>query len=354
MSGIALAERGWVPESLERWGIRRLLRRRLEKTVRRAGSNREAALRDWAEVMRTSPVALVPELANEQHYEVPAAFYEHVLGPHRKYSSAYFPQGVTSLADAEAAMLAITCERADLVDGQRILELGCGWGSLTLWMAEHFPNSSITAVSNSNSQREWILSEAKRRGFENLEVITCDMNEFSPTHGGVERAPFDRVVSVEMFEHMRNWEQLLGRIHGWLAPEACVFLHVFSHHEHAYPFEVEGAQDWMAEHFFSGGMMPSHDLLHYLDIPFSVDEEWLVPGTHYAKTSEAWLENLEARRDEVWPILTETYGEQEATRWYHRWRLFFLSCAELFGYADGQEWVVSHFRLRRQDAPGAS
>ncbi len=339
-SGIVLAERGLVPESLERWGIRRLLRRRLEQTVQKMDSGREESIQLWADVMRNSPVALVPEAANEQHYEVPADFYAQVLGPHRKYSSAYFPPGVTDLAEAEASMLALTCERAKLAEGQRILELGCGWGSLTLWMAENYRTAKITAVSNSNSQRQWILEQARARGIENVQVITCDMNEFQAS------GRYDRVVSVEMFEHMRNWEKLLGRVRGWIEEEGRVFLHVFAHQKLCYPFEVAGANDWMAEHFFTGGMMPSHDLLRFLDIPFEVEHDWVVNGTHYEKTSEAWLQNLENRRDEIWPILERTYGVDQASRWFHRWRLFFISCAELFGFDAGEEWIVSHFLLK--------
>ena len=348
MSGIALAERGLVPESLERWGIRRLLRQRLERSLPTDPTDLAEHRARFIAAMRAAPVALVPELANEQHYEVPAEFYAHVLGPHRKYSSAYFPDGVESLAEAEAAMLTLTCERAALADGQRILELGCGWGSLTLWMAAQYPNASITAVSNSNSQREWIERTAQERGLDNLRVITCDMNEFEIDE------TFDRVVSVEMFEHMRNWESLLGRVRGWLADDGRVFIHIFTHRTTCYPFEVEGPNDWMAEHFFSGGMMPSHDLLSSVETPFTVEEDWVVDGTHYAKTSEAWLENLERERAAVWPILEETYGADAAQRWYHRWRLFFLSCAELFGYRDGREWAVSHYRLAPAETPRGS
>jgi len=336
---IALAERGLVPEPLERWGIRRLLRRRLARSGGESRGEPDAEIRSFAEAMRRSPVALSPEAANEQHYEVPPEFYALVLGPHRKYSSCWFPPGVETLADAEAAMLALTAERAQLVDGQRILELGCGWGSLTLWNAERFPNSWITAVSNSRSQRAWIEAEARRRGLGNVEVITRDMNDFMSDRR------YDRVVSVEMFEHMRNWERLLSRVRGWLEPDGRLFLHVFSHRRIAYPFEA-GTGDWMARHFFTGGMMPAHGLLRFLDIPFAIDGEWEVEGTHYRRTAEAWLENLEARRAEILPILAATYGGAEASRWYHRWRLFFLACAELFGYERGRQWQVSHYRLR--------
>jgi cyclopropane-fatty-acyl-phospholipid synthase len=285
--------------------------------------------------LRDGPVAPVPEKANEQHYEVPAEFFLGALGRHLKYSSAYWPVGVESLDEAEATMLALTCERADLQDGQEILELGCGWGSLTLWMAEHYPNARITAVSNSASQREFILGRAPG----NVEVITADMNEFD-----VDRK-FDRVVSVEMFEHMRNYDELFRRVARWLKEDGKLFVHVFCHKEHAYPFETEGDDNWMGRYFFTGGQMPSFDLFRSVQDSLALEEAWEVNGTHYGKTSEAWLENLDARRDAVLPVLERTYGRKEAARWFHRWRLFFLACAELFAFRSGKEWVVSHARL---------
>lgn len=339
-SQLRLVERGLIPTPVLRWGIRRLLAQRLREQRSIFDSNPESAFAAWLESMRQSPVALVPEKANEQHYEVPAAFFEAVLGPHLKYSSCLYRSPSTSLGEAEADMLALTCDRADLRDGQRVLELGCGWGSLSLWMAEHYPASSITAVSNSASQREHILARAAERGLSNLEILTCDMNAF-----GTDRR-FDRVVSVEMFEHMRNWESLLQRIAGWLDPNGRLFIHVFAHRHYAYPFEVKDDTDWMAEHFFSGGMMPSHDLIRRIESPFVLDEQWVVDGTHYARTSEDWLARLDANKDALLPILERTYGVEAAPAWFQRWRLFFLSCAELFGYRDGEEWWVSHTRLR--------
>jgi len=336
--GLALAERGWIPEPLLRLAIRRLLARRLhEERARHA--DRPARMAEWAAEMRRAPIALVPEKANAQHYELPPEFFRLVLGPRLKYSSAHYSDPSRTLEQAEDEMLALTALRADLVDGQEILELGCGWGSLTLWMAEHFPRSRVLAVSNSAPQREFVLTRARERGLANLEVVTCDMNRFEAGRR------FDRIVSVEMFEHMRNWEALLARAAGWLRPEGRLFLHVFAHRTLAYPFEVRDASDWMSAHFFSGGMMPSADLIEHLATPFRLEERWLVPGTHYARTSEDWLANLERRRDEVLPILERAYGA-DAPRWYQRWRLFFLACAELFAHAGGSQWLVVHQRLR--------
>jgi cyclopropane-fatty-acyl-phospholipid synthase len=335
---LELTERGWIPDSLVRRGIRRLLQERLaEERARHA--QRDARLAEWAQEMRRAPIALVPEKANEQHYELPPEFFRLVLGPRLKYSSAYYSDPNRTLEQAEDEMLALTALRADLADGQEILELGCGWGSLTLWMAERFPQSHVLAASNSVRQRQFVLARARERGLVNLEVVTCDMNRFEAGRR------FDRIVSVEMFEHMRNWEALLARTAGWLRPEGRLFLHVFAHRTLAYPFEVRDASDWMSAHFFSGGMMPSADLIEHLATPFRLEGRWLVPGTHYARTSEDWLANLERRRDEVLPVLERAYGA-DAPRWYQRWRLFFLACAELFAYAGGDEWLVVHQRLR--------
>lgn len=326
---IALAERGLVPLPGLRWGVRRLLGQRLSDM--RDGQTVEA----FADELRGSPVALVPEKANEQHYELPPAFFETVLGPHLKYSAAFWPEGVESLGGAEEAMLALYVERADLADGQSILELGCGWGSLTLYMARRFPNSRITAVSNSAPQRRFIEARAP----DNVRVITTDMNDLALDDR------FDRVVSIEMFEHMRNYQELFRRIRSWMTDEARLFVHVFCHRTHAYPFETEGSDNWMGRYFFTGGLMPSFDLFTRFDADLVVEESWPVDGTHYERTARAWREALEARRNDVMPVLRETYGG-EAHRWFHRWRLFFLACEELFGYRDGKEWLVGHYRMR--------
>ncbi len=336
---LKLVERGFVPKPLLRHGIRKLLGERLQEQQGVFEPDREAALAGWAASMRSSAIAPVPEKANEQHYEVPPEFFEICLGPRLKYSSSFYSDVTTTLQQAEQEMLRLTALRADLQDGQDVLELGCGWGSLTLWMAENFPGSKITAVSNSGPQRKHILARAKERGLSNLEVLTADMNSFEADK------QFDRVVSVEMFEHMRNWEQLLTRIGGWLRADGRVFLHVFAHKSYAYPFEVKDDSDWMSKYFFTGGMMPCPDLVEHLDIPFEVEQQWEVSGTHYARTSEHWLENLESNRERVLELFRDTYGAKDAVRWYHRWRVFYLSCAELFAYDQGREWFVSHVRL---------
>ncbi len=331
-------ERGLVPDAVVQLGIRRLLRETLARE-RRGGpaavyERRERALA----ALRGSPVALHTDDANRQHYELPARFFEIVLGPRLKYSCAWFEPGVTDLARAEEAMLALTAERAGLADGQHVLELGCGWGSLTLWIAEHFPASQVTAVSNSAPQRAFIEARAAARGLGNVRVITTDMNTFAP------EGRFDRVVSVEMFEHMRNWGALLARTRGWLAPGGELFLHVFCHRELLYTFETDGRSDWMARHFFTGGLMPSFDLPGAFPESMRVHASWAVDGTHYAKTCRAWLARQDTHRDEVMAIFRDTYGRDAAT-WFERWRLFFLACAELFAWADGREWHVGHYRL---------
>jgi cyclopropane-fatty-acyl-phospholipid synthase len=287
--------------------------------------------------LRQSPIAIRPDAANAQHYEVPAEFFRLVLGPQMKYSCALWHAGTEDLSEAEEAMLDLTCQRACLEDGQDVLELGCGWGSLSLFMARRFPNSRILAVSNSHSQKQFIDAEAARRGLANLTVVTADMNDFSTD------LRFDRIVSVEMFEHMRNYAELLRRIASWSRPGALLFVHVFAHCRFAYPYEVRDATDWMAQHFFTGGVMPSDDLLLYFQESFRIRAHWRFSGVHYEKTSEAWLERLDRNKKEVLDLFAAVYGKDEARRWIVRWRVFFMACAEMFGFAGGNEWIVSHY-----------
>ena len=326
--GVAMAEKGIVPLPLLRMGVRGLVRQRL----RDAAAGPDAA--SFVRTLEQSPLAMTPEKANEQHYEVPSEFFELVLGPRLKYSSALWPVGATTLEQAEDAMLQLTCERAQIENGQDILELGCGWGSLTLHMARMFPESRITAVSNSTAQRRFIEDRAPG----NVQVVTADMNDLALEDS------FDRVVSVEMFEHMRNYRELLRRIRSWMRPEARLFVHIFCHRTFAYPYETEGADNWMGRHFFTGGIMPSFDLLSRFNEDLRVEAEWKVDGRHYGSTARAWRKNLERRRRDVLHVFKETYGD-DASRWYHRWRLFFLACEELFDYRAGSEWVVGHYRL---------
>lgn len=347
--GIELVERGWVPDAITRHFMRRLCADRLRDPMQTTEPDRALSRERFLQSLRTGPIAPVPDLANQQHYELPAEFFTTVLGPHRKYSCCYFADEKATLGEAEAAALEQTCTRADLDDGQAILELGCGWGSLSLWMAEHYPASRITAVSNSASQRIFIEAEALRRNLHNLHVITADMNSFAPPHEN-----YDRVVSVEMFEHMRNYAGLLQRIASWLKPDGKLFVHIFCHRTLTYPFETSGSANWMGRYFFTGGVMPSADLLTHFDESLRVARQWEWDGRHYQRTADAWLANLDVHRHEALRILSSVYGDREAPRWFQRWRMFFLAVSELFGYADGKEWFVSHSLLEPTAVRSAS
>ena len=300
------------------------------------------------EELSDGPVAEVPEKANEQHYEVPAELFRLTLGPRLKYSCCYWPEGCKTLAEAEEQALQVTCERAEIRDGMEILELGCGWGSLSLWMAENYPSSRLTVISNSASQKAFIQQRASELGLSNLNVITSDINDFA-----IDRQ-FDRVVSVEMFEHVRNHRELLRRISGWLRPGGKLFVHIFSHRKFTYRFQDKNKSDWMSRYFFSGGIMPGDQLLPTYQDHLKLEKHWCWNGKHYQQTSEAWLANMKLHRSEIMPVLESTYGKSESVRWYHRWRMFYLACSELFGFSDGNEWWVTHYRFRNPDAQGLS
>ena len=342
----SLLDRGLLPDWLIRLGIRRLLRQRLRAEDQGSPEAREAYLQGYIEDLQASPIAVQTRAANAQHYEVPAAFFERVLGPHMKYSCALWDETTKTLGDAEEAMLALTVERAGIEDGMDILELGCGWGSLTLYMAERFPKARIQAVSNSHGQRQHIERACEKRLLANVEVITRDMNDFETTRR------FDRVVSVEMLEHMKNYRAIFRQIRRWLRPEGRFFTHIFVHKTHAYPFETEGAANWLGRHFFTGGQMPSADLLPRFDQDLVLEADWHVNGTHYAKTARAWLQNLDLRRDELVPLLAHDGGDPPAVM-LERWRVFFMACEELWNFAGGTEWSVHHYCFRpRSTAPG--
>ena len=340
---IRLVERGLVPDPLVRVGIRRLLRTRLDTEARPDCEERRAVQLAFLDGTRAAPVALVPDQPNAQHYELPAAFFRAVLGPRLKYSCCWWPEGVTGLATAERRSLELTCHRAGIEDGMHVLDLGCGWGSVSLWIAQHYPRARVTGVSNSSTQRDHIRGRARELGLDNVEVVTADMNHFDPGRR------FDRIVSLEMFEHIRNWQELFRRAARWLTPDGRMLLHVFCHRELAYPYEDRGPGDWMARHFFTGGMMPSDDQPYHFADHLKVEHHWRWSGLHYQRTLEAWLERMDQQRHELRPLFETTYGG-DASRWWQRWRLFFLACSELFGFRGGDEWWVSHYLLAPQAA----
>lgn len=342
MDLITLCERGLIPDALTRFGIRRLCRQRLVE------EHADDAVAAWERFrtlladLKRSPIAIETDAANEQHYELPPAFFELCLGKRLKYSSCYYPDGSETLDEAEEKMLALYGERAELADGMDILELGCGWGSLTLWMAERYPNARITGVSNSRPQREHIEAQCRARGLRNVRILTCDVNRLELD----ER--FDRVLSIEMFEHMRNYESLLGRIASWLKPGGKLFVHIFCHRELMYPFEVKGRSDWMSKYFFTGGLMPAADTLLHFQRDLVIEEQWRLSGRHYERTANHWLENQDRNRDAVLAVLAEAYGRDQAKLWHQRWRMFWMACAELFGLDGGNEWLVAHYRFAKR------
>jgi cyclopropane-fatty-acyl-phospholipid synthase len=331
---LSAAERA-APDALLRAGMRRIIASRLSAEETRTSSEREDMVRRW----QSGPVALAPEAANTQHYEVPAAFFAQVLGPRLKYSACLWPEDVSELTGAEAAMLRLTVERARIEDGMRVLDLGCGWGALALWIAEHFPDTEVVAVSNSTAQGEYLSTVASQQRISNVRHVVADVNDLALD------GSFDAVVSVEMFEHVRNHPELLRHLAPRIRPGAPVFVHVFAHREHLWEFEDRGPGDWMTRHFFAGGIMPSHAHFTRLVTPATIEESWWIDGTHYQRTLEAWLERLDGAQSAVAEVLGPVYGE-DTPRWVRRWRMFFMACAEFFGYDGGRSLGVSHHLLR--------
>ncbi len=339
MNLIGWAEKNILPDFLIRFGIRHLLKQRLHEEFSDNLELQNQRYRQLIDELKQSPIAIETEAANEQHYEVPADFFRYALGDHLKYSSCYWDKQTNNLNQAEEQMLDLYIHRAELADQQKILELGCGWGSLTLHMAKKFTHSHITAISNSNSQREYIQQQANKLGLHNIEVITCDVNQLKLEQ------QFDRIVSIEMFEHMRNYDNLLLRISNWLKNDGKLFVHIFCHRYLAYPFETEGDDNWMGRYFFTGGIMPAQDTLLHFQQHLTLDTQWNLSGMHYKKTAEAWLLNTDQHRDQILDVFSSCYGKDQAGIWLQRWRIFFMACAELFGYCEGNEWMVAHYRF---------
>ncbi|ADE54541.1 SAM-dependent methyltransferase [Coraliomargarita akajimensis] len=335
-----LAEHRYLNDTLIRVGIRKLLRERLRHLSTNPRSDTS-----WVEELKNGPIAEHTEEANEQHYEIPAAYFQTVLGPHLKYSCGLWNHPSDTLEVSEQAMLQLSCERAQIEDGHSILELGCGWGSLSLWMAEHYPNSRITTVSNSHSQADYIRNQATQRQLDNLTVLTADINNFST------ESSYDRIVSVEMFEHVRNHHALFERIRNWLKPDGLLFVHIFAHKQQSYLFEPRSDKDWMSKYFFTGGIMPSIELLPTAANGILKEQQrWRINGTHYSQTLEAWLKLQDGNEAQIQPLLQQTYGDQYRI-WLQRWRIFYMACSELFAYNEGTEWCVMHYLFQNQARP---
>ena len=340
---LALAESGELPDVVLRAGMRQLIKKRLKEEFASDPELQQQKHHDMIQTLKESPLAIETDKANEQHYEVPTDFYLHSLGKNLKYSSAYYPEGCDNLDEAEDTMLAMYVDRAGLEDDMTILELGCGWGSFTLWMAKRLPNAQITGVSNSATQKQHIMSECEKHGLSNVTIITQDVNNLTLDD------QFDRVVSIEMFEHVRNYQQLFHNIANWLKPEGKLFTHIFCHRTLLYPFEVKGEDDWMSKYFFSGGLMPSSDtFLHFQD-DLKLEKRWHVDGTHYEKTANHWLELTDKNKEKILDIFQQDSSTEEAKIWLQRWRMFFMACAELFGYKKGSEWIVAHYLFEKRN-----
>ena len=339
---LELAERGFIPDSLIRIGARRLITARLREE---SSDDVEEAANRYAEMLdqlRASPVAMDTETANSQHYEISDDFFRRVLGPRLKYSACYWPPGVNTIEDAEVSMLELYARRAGLEDGMRILDLGCGWGAFTLWAAARYPNSKILAISNSASQKSVIDRRARHLNLKNVDVLTSDVNDLQLE----ER--FDRVLSIEMFEHVRNYSTLLERISSWLGPRGMLFVHIFCHRHLMYPFQVDGDGDWMARHFFTGGLMPARDTLLHFQEQLQIVQRWELSGEHYRKTARAWLERLDSNAEAVARALDSELNVHTPRRLRQRWRMFFIACEELFGWRGGNEWLIAHYLFRRR------
>lgn len=344
---IKLIENGKMPDFITRAGIRKLLSERLDSLRFSTEEAHQNYIHQYVDSLKKFPLAVMTKEANEQHYEVPTKYYDFCLGRHKKYSSCFWDKNTTTLEEAEQLSLDISIDHAQIQDGMSILELGCGWGSLSLELARRFPNSKIVSVSNSKTQKTYIDNEAKIRGFTNLEIKTLDLSQKENYHFDGEN--FDRVMSIEMMEHLRNYQDFFNLISKRMKPNAKFFIHIFTHKESPYLFETEGEDNWMGKYFFSGGQMPSINLFEYFNNDLVVQEKWYWNGEHYQRTLEEWLNRMDQNEEEVMKLFKETYGSEYAVTWFNRWRIFYMSCAELFGFNHGKEWGVTHYLLTHKD-----
>ena len=335
-----LLSRGLIPDFLLRRGVRSQGKQRLAMMVKGNLSN------DYEKFLKeasSGEIAVHTDDANNQHYEVDSEFFQYCLGKNLKYSSCYWDENTSSLDQAEDNMLELYCKRADVKDGMDILDIGCGWGSLSLFLANKYPNANITGISNSSSQKLFIDKEASKRNLRNLKIITSDINDFKSSK------KFDRIISIEMFEHTKNSKKLLDSIDSWLNPKGCFFMHDFAHKNNPYYFDKDQNNAWMAKYFFTGGMMPNHNLFRDLESNLNYQKSWMLSGTHYEKTSNAWLNKMDHNREKILTLFKENSDIKTAKRNFHFWRLFFIACAEIFGYANGSEWCVSHHLFNKSD-----
>ncbi|KAJ9067604.1 hypothetical protein DSO57_1037423 [Entomophthora muscae] len=341
----SLIDNGMVPDFALRLGVRLLSRVRLSSISQPSIEKEQETKMQYIQRLRESDIAIHTDKANEQHYEVPTGFIKACLGKRMKYSACLYPDESTTLDEAEELMLQLYCERAQVEDGMKLMDLGCGWGSLGLYMAEKYPKSSVTSLSNSRTQKEYIESIATEKCLHNIQVITGDVKDFD-----FEVKPeFDRILSIEMFEHMKNYRHLFDKVSSWLKPQGKLFLQVFCHHNTPYDFDTEEGHSWMARYFFTGGTMPSLDLFLYFQDQLSIESHWYVDGKHYGRTSEDWLKTLDENRELALEHLREGYGgEEEANKWFNRWRLFYLAVAETFNYGDGQIWGLGHYLFQKK------
>ena len=342
---IKVLENGYMPDPITRIGIRSLVKQRLDESLKNTSKDPHY-LKNYAKELKKSPLAIMTDSANKQHYEVPTEFYDLSLGRHKKYSSCYWDKNTKTLEEAEQKALDLSIEHAGIVDGMRVLELGCGWGSLSLELAKRFPNSAITSVSNSKTQKSYIDNQARARGLKNLVILTRDLGVESNYDFGPEK--FDRVMSIEMMEHLRNYDLFFKKMSPSIKDDGKFFIHIFTHKNAPYYFETEGEDNWMGKYFFSGGQMPARDLFDEFNNDLVVEKKWDWNGDHYSKTLEAWLENTDQKKSEVLSMFKKTYGEGSEVIWYNRWRVFFISCSELFKYNNGEEWGVTHYLMKKR------